>query len=326
MKKILIISDGNPGHYNQSRAVADAIKEIFPAEDRIIEVKLRKVLKPIIRFLLNSKLNFIFKNNPIGAVKLFYKDFDFDFKPDIIISSGKNTSFLNGLFGLSNDNKNFFIGNPKKLDNNLFTAVFTVLELGFDNEIIIETAPTKISVPNIESFIEEYGLNPEYNFFALLIGGDGAGYRYTEEDIGNLIKLVNENSNAKWLVTTSRRTDEKFEELMEKEMNAEIFTPYNKEPKKVVSSFMALSDAVFVTEDSTSMIGEGIASQKPVFSLIPKVYQNEDNYEKIINKFVFKKRLKRLNLDEDRDIDLNNFAPLKQTSKDEIIEKIKRYL
>jgi len=327
MKKVLILSDSRAGHFNQSLAVVEAIKSFASVEEVYIEVKVKKIGKYLLRILLNSKMGRkLFENRPSSKlIQRFYAGYAWDGKPDIIISSGKDTSLLNAMLALMYGSTNFFIGNPKKLDHNLFSAVFSVLDLGFDNQIVLNVAPTRSYSGDLATFAATYDLNPQYEYYTLLIGGNGSGYRFEEEDIDALIAFVNATADkVKWLVTTSRRTPEAYERKMEKEMQAECFIAFHKNPQKVVAGFLELSSAVFVSEESASMVSEGVAAQKPVVTLAPKQYDVDENYDHILGKFEGKGFIKRVDISAlNRYIlDLDDFVLLERTSMDEIAQKL----
>ena len=331
MKKLFVISDGRAGHYNQSLAVADALGTIDETEVRYIEVKVRKFGKYLLRMLLNTVWgrNF-FKHFPSSVwVKLFYRGYEEKERPGIIVSAGKDTSLLNALLASMYGSMNFFIGHPKKLDHTLFTAVLTVLDLGFENQILLDVAPTRAYSGDIKAFMSKFHLAPEENYYALLIGGDGSGYRYDEEDIDRLIAFVNSSSDRiRWLVTTSRRTPEVFERKMEREMHTACFIAYHKDPQKVVAGFLALSKMIFVTQESASMVSEGVAAGKPVVTLVPKVADPENNYRKILENFSSRKRLLPVNISDLSRMEFNvgELTPLTRDSIEEISEKLKGFL
>jgi len=328
MKKVLILSDGRPGHFNQTLAVAEAIKKIDAVEVKYIEVKVKKFGKYFLRTFLNTKLGKKLSKSAylLNRISWFYEGYTWDQKPDIIISAGKDTSLLNALLALSYGSKNFFIGHPKKLDHHLFTAILTVLDLGYDNQIVLDVAPTRPYRGDLKEFSHKYNLDLQGTYYTLLIGGDGSGYQFTSEDIEHLISFVNATEDkVKWLVTTSRRTPKVYEEKMEKEMNTECFIAFNKNPQKVVAGFLELSSAVFVTEESASMVSEAVASGKPVFTLVPKTYDVDKSYQQILKKFENAKRIKSMDLSllDKKVLDSNLFSPVERTSIDEIVEKLR---
>jgi len=331
MKKVLILSDNRAGHFNQSLAVAEAIKSLGTVEEVYVEVKVKKLEKYLLRMLLNSKTGRkLFENRPSSKmIQKFYDGYEWDGKPDIIISSGKDTSLLNAMLALMYGSTNFFIGNPKKLDQHLFSGVISVLDLGFDNQIVLDVAPTRSYKGDLTAFAAIYDLDPHYEYYTLLIGGDGSGYRFEEEDIEQLIAFVNATADkVKWLVTTSRRTPEAYETKMEKEMRTECFIAFHKNPQKVVAGFLELSTAVFVTEESASMVSEGVASRKPVVTLAPEHHDADKNYQKILQKFSIEKRIQRVEISklENFEIDLKDFRLLEHDSCNEIAKKLKDHL
>ncbi len=331
MKKVLILSDSRAGHFNQSLAVAEAIKSFGPVEEIYVEVKVKKLGKYFLRMLLNSKMGRkLFKNRPsLQMIHTFYDGYEWDGKPDIIISSGKDTSLLNAMLALMYGSTNFFIGNPKKLDHHLFSGVISVLDLGFDNQIVLDVAPTRSYKGDLTAFAAIYDLDPHYEYYTLLIGGDGSGYRFEEEDIEQLITFVNATADkVKWLVTTSRRTPEAYEAKMEKEMNAECFIAFHKNPQKVVAGFLELSSAVFVTEESASMVSEGVACGKPVVALAPKHHDADKSYQKILQKFSTGKRIQRVEISklENFEINVDDFSLLELDSCGEIAKKLEDHL
>ena len=331
MKKVLILSDRRAGHFNQSLAVAEAIKSLGPVEEIYVEVKVKKLGKYFLRILLNSKMGRkLFQGRPsLKLIQRFYDGYGWDVKPDIIISSGKDTSLLNAMLALMYGGKNFFIGNPKKLDHSLFSGVISVLDLGFDNQIVLDVAPTLSYKGDLTAFAAIYDLDPHYEYYTLLIGGDGSGYQFKEEDIEQLTAFVNATADkVKWLVTTSRRTLEVYESKMEKEMQAECFIAFHKNPQKVVAGFLELSSAVFVTEESASMISEGVASRKPVVALAPEHHDADKSYQKILQKFSTEKRIQRVGISklENFEIDLEDFRLLELDSCKEIAKKLEDHL
>lgn len=331
MKKVLILSDSRAGHFNQSLAVSEAIQSFGPVEEVYVEVKVKKLGKYFLRILLNSRIGrSLFKNRPsLKLIQTFYEGYEWNGKPDIIISAGKDTSLINAMLALMYESINFFIGNPKKLEHHLFSGVLTVLNRGFDNQIVLNVAPTKSYSGDLTEFTRTYKLESHYEYYTLLIGGDGSGYKFGEEDIDKLITFVNTTaSKVKWLVTTSRRTSEVYEEKMEKEMQTECFIAYHKNPQKVVAGFLELSTAVFVTEESASMVSESVAFKKPTIALAPKQYSADKSYQKILHKFSLEKRIQRVEISrlDNFEVDLENFKLLELDSCNEIAKKLKSHL
>ena len=337
MKKILVIRDFKIGHYNQTDGIVKAFEKLFPCEVKIIQVKLRmKVLRKVLNLLLNTQWirGLLQHSDSLTYLKYFYKGVSTKEQLgnyDFVVSTGGDTSFINAWVALATDARNFLNGRPRNLDSNLFTSIFLVIDLGFPNQIVLNVAPTIITKEDKEetgAFFTEYQLDKKKRYFVLLIGGDGSGYHYNKNDIKALIKGVNYTSQTlgiSWLVTTSRRTKIEYEDLMERELKSALFIAYNKNPKNVVKKFLAVGEAIFVTEDSGSMISEGISSKKPIFTLYPQKMYPDQNYRTLLKKFVDEKRIKRILMSQFNSemLDFNDFEMIKDDSYIEISKKIK---
>jgi len=325
---IVVIKDNKPGHYNQSFAVAETLNQMSNGKILSVDVEIRKISKYILRFLLNGKITRVWLGKYFKKEWLwfFYKiGKQIKETPDIVVSSGRDTSLLTALFGLIYGAKTLFIGNPKKLDHMLFTSVLTILDLQLENQIVLDTVPSRPLNSNMEIFCHTYKLDQKKTYYTLLIGGDGAGYQYNEEEYDTLIKFVNSTSkNVNWLVTTSRRTPERLEAKMQQEMETAVFIAYNREPKKVISDFLALSEMIFVTEESASMVSESVGAQKQVATLVPKIAKPEKAYQQILEQLVDKKRICRYRISSlaYEDVDECMCEPLQRTSEEELKEKL----
>jgi len=326
--RVAVLKDNKAGHYNQSLAVSKAIQELYEdIQVDIYNIKVYKLSKYLLRFMLNNHFGrkLLSKSFSLKFVKFFYKIDKPLSEADIIVSSGKDTSMLNIWLKLVYEAKSIYIGHPKKLNYKLFDIVFTILDLGFENQIVLNVSPTLPYSGDIEKFCKEYNLDINDSYYTLLIGGDGSGYQYSEKEYDNLISFVNSHQEKKWLVTTSRRTPLHIEKKMQKDMKCAIFVAYNQEPKKVVGAFLKLCDMAFVTQESASMLNEAISFQKPVISLYPKDKKEEDNYKAILNNLSKKEYIYMQDINELREFRVEDIKlkTLKQNSIDEMIEKLK---
>ena len=304
--RVLFLKDDKPGHYNQTEGLLLYLREIFPnLEVEYIEVEIKsKFSRKILRYLLNNFSSFFEKKSRLKYISFFYKKFELPKKnPDLIISTGGNVSNINAWFAKTYSCKNILNGALRGLKEELFTYVTTVIDLGYKNQIILDVAPSLITKEKLElsanKFLEEKNLLKDTIYYCLLIGGDGAGYKYDDkfyDDLIAFVKNLSKEKNIKWLITTSRRTPEKIEEKLKNNLKdfCAYFVDYNKNPQKVMLAFLGLSEKVFVTEESSSMISEAISSGKNVFTLGNEYSNTDENYKKILEKFVKNNFIKRI--------------------------------
>ncbi len=341
--RILKITDGKPGHITVSDGTIEAIRKNHTVE--IIELKVQLRVKFFSNFLKFIFINdWLFKKIILHdwIINFFYKYYK---KPnqqvDLIVSTGGDTSFINIWLSNSLNIKNIFCSSLRGLKSEHFFLVITTLESRFKNSIKLELAPTKIGshniVNDITKFCDENKIAKNKKYFVLLIGGDGAGYKYTKSDYGDLVKnfmnLVVKN-NAKGLITTSRRTGAENEMFLEhlftecdKHISYSVY--FNKKPEKVVAIYLELASAIFVTEESGSMITESLFHKKSVFALYPLQVKEQKRYKLFLDDLRNKKRIKSLSIKKglaDCNINESDFIYLEKDPIEDLAEKIQPFL
>ena len=341
--KILKITDGKAGHITVTDGVIEAIKKHQQVQIVELNVTLRvKFFLTLLKFIFNSdQLNKMISISD-RFIPLFYKNYEKQNQQiDIIISSGGDTSFINiwlsNLLGVPN----IYCSGLRGMKPERFSLLVSTLDLGLNNSITLEIAPTKVGsdlISDIASlFCKERGLDEEEKYFALMIGGDGAGYSFKEKDFENLVKNFMDlvvKSNAKALITTSRRTGAENENFLKEQFakykeHIAYSVYYHQDPEKVVAVYLHLASAIFVTEESGSMITESLFSKKPLFTLRPQTVKDQKRYQLFLDDLYHKKRMRVLNLEDDfSDIDIESceLSYIEKTPIEELAEKIEPYM
>ncbi len=309
-----MIKDKRAGHYNQTIGIAKSLELVYDdVKIEYMDIEIRnKILRKILTHILNYTKIFTRDKNSLKYVKLFFKKISLPKStPNLIISTGGDTANLNAWFAKVYGAKNIFNGRLRGQKENLYTIITTVIPLGYKNEIVIDVAPSIISKKKLinksQLFRQEKGLQKRY--YTLLIGGNGAGYRYDKDFYNKLIeftKNIAKKDKIRWLITTSRRTPLEFENMIKNETKeyCDYFVDYNKYPQKVMIPFLGIGEKIFVTEDSSSMISEAITSNKPVITLFAKK-TDDKNYNKILDKFEREKKIKRVCLINQKKLNLD---------------------
>jgi len=341
--KILKITDGKAGHITVTDGVIEAIQKNYQVHIIELKVTLRvKFFLTILKFIFNNDWLNAKARNIDWLMTFFYKKYE---KPnqhiDLIISSGGDTSFINIWLAGVLEVKNIYCSGLRGIKPERFSLIISTLELDLKNSIKLEVAPTKVGSHNLSNkvtkFCEDKRIDKKGKYFVLLIGGNGAGYKYKNKDfeklVKNFMKLVIKNS-AKALITTSRRTgieNEKFlEDQFSKYHEHIAYNVYfNQNPEKVVAIYLDLASAVFVTEESGSMITESLFCKKPLFTFRPKQVMDQERYKVFLDDLFSKHRMIHLNAEDDwSTINLNefDFSYIKKTPIDDLSEKIQPYL
>ncbi|ACL71573.1 nucleoside-diphosphate-sugar epimerase-like protein [Thioalkalivibrio sulfidiphilus HL-EbGr7] len=275
-----ILSDGNPGHYNQSAAIADRLSLTHEVTFDWIDAKLN--LRGVLRPLLATALN-VFKGKltPAFIEKIYTIPEGIPEKrPDLIVSSGGKTAFLNIMLGRLTHAKTLFIGTPPGINCRQFTRLFVLEHLPrCPDSLLLDIIPTRITPQKIEEaglqYLSERGIRGQ-RLWCMLIGGSSRSHHYSDKDWLELAQGMNslaEKYGIKWLVTTSRRTDPAAERILSGNLqprHVQDAAYWGIEPRKVVSAFLGASEVVFSTQDSLTMLTEAMMSGKPAWAIYPR--------------------------------------------------------
>jgi mitochondrial fission protein ELM1 len=259
-----VISDGRRGIENQALGLAEAA-----ARMRRLDVGV-KTLSAGMRFKsLPPGLQFAFKSDPqsYGLCAPY---------PDIVIGCGRQA--IAPLRALKNrTKKNIFtvyIQDPRS-DTNQFDLVIAPEHDGISGENVL----SMIGSPNR---ITDDRLNDEKLKFAkslkllqapraaMLIGGHSKTHKLDKECHTSHIKAAHDilDQGGSLMVTTSRRTPEfAIAAYTELAINNNQVWFWDGTGENPYFAFLAASDVILVTEDSTNMLTEACSTGKPVFTL-----------------------------------------------------------
>ena len=287
-KKIVILSDGKPGHYNQSLGIMDQLSD---DEYQLVEINFRsKWHDNILRIFLSlfpggkladkviwSILFFSLTEETISKLKNIQS-------VALILSTGSSVAAVNLLLGQLLAAKTVTCRPPSPVGTRQFDlAILPRLYWRQPERInVCRTlgVPNRISPERLEHFrpLSQKVSSSQRSKIGLLIGGNSPLHNMSKKVatrwIDFLIQLV---KSRKWqvLLSTSRRTPKVIEEYIAdiiKDRNDDF--PINLFSHQTPSSsqfkfehILANSDLLLVTEDSFSMVCEACSSGKPVVIL-----------------------------------------------------------
>jgi len=236
---IVYVSDGKAGHRSQAVGLYKAMQRQSADEVTFEEVSIDQL--PVFSLFLA-----IFKKS-IVALKQ---------PPDYIFGVGSHTQFRALLLGqIYPEAKTIILMKPN------FPVTW------FDYAII----PEHDSVEASEHVITTQGaLNPivneqrhQPNRFLIALGGSSKRHQWNEAKVLDAIQqIVNLHPQAEIILTTSRRTPKEFlAHLNEKSFKSQLkIFPVEKTPQGWIFEEMQKAEAVWVTEDSVSMIFEALTA------------------------------------------------------------------
>ena len=182
---------------------------------------------------------------------------------------------------------NLFCGQTRGLRDELFTGILTAYPgHETDPRYIFSSTPVPIEPAELAksgAALRERAQLGQARLWSLLVGGDGAGYRYTEADWRALaagLKSLAQRHAIRWLIATSRRSGSLPETILATELDATVLaaaTFINTGSRKDASypEILGAAERHFATEDSHMMITEAIATGCPVHTLRPAEYRTD---------------------------------------------------
>lgn len=286
MKRILIISDGKPGHLNQSIAFCK-IKDV---SYDILEVKFKSKFHKALSYLFDRFdffTDFLFED---------YKKYYFDFY-DAVVSTGSGTYYFNKFIGQKYNKKSIALMLPKSYK---FKNFYYIIAQEHDNPVRLDnilTLPLNLSYPKEKGYVKKV---EDKKSLAVIIGGDNDVFNMEYELIKDELDYIFEKypEYLKY-VTTSRRTSKLIENLVDK-YKFDYKLIYSKEPNiNPIGDFIAVCDEFFITTDSTSMLSEVRANSDVKINIIDLDSKKENT-----------KFHRLVNIIEDMDNEKINFAKL----------------
>ncbi len=269
--RIIIMSDGRPGHFNLSEGIAAAIEKLRPAATESYEVRRGRWAGGVLAAATRAKL-------PARAMLQHVYGAEESAVPpcDVIVSAGAETLAASIWLARARGIPNIFYGSLRFFDPYDFSLVLTSYQRNADkprHALALKPSrfdPDTAPPPPIPSQAGK-------RTFGLLIGGNAGGIRFSRSDWDHLVNMLRQpktGAGPHWLVANSRRTpDEISDELANeaKQPGSPIgqFLDVRTAGPGTLAPLLARCDAVLCTADSSSMISECVWSRKPTLALAP---------------------------------------------------------
>ncbi len=286
MKRILIISDGKPGHLNQSIAFCK-IKDV---SYDILEVKFKSKFHKALSYLfdkLGYYTDFLFTD-----YKKYYGDFY-----DAVISAGSGTYYFNKYISKKYNKKAIALMLPKSYK---YKDFYYIIAQEHDNPVRLDnilTLPLNLSFPREKGYVKKIEGKKS---LAIIIGGDNDVFDMEHELIKDeLDDIFEKYPDYLKYITTSRRTSKEIENLIN-EYKFDYKLIYSEEPNiNPIGDFIAVCDEFFITTDSTSMLSEVRANSNAIINIVDLDSKKENTkYHRLVK------------IIEDMDDEKVNFAKL----------------
>jgi mitochondrial fission protein ELM1 len=284
--KILVLSDGKPGHYNQSLGIIDRFDNIYTQTIQIIfKKKWRDNLIRIFGYifgglrgsncLITSVLRWGLEKSSANEL-LNARDFD------LILSTGSSVASPNLLMSKIIKAKSVVCTRPSPLGIKHFDLAIlpehsrprkipknVVMTFGVPNRI----TPKSVRIAGLD--LSQKNSISDKRIIGILLGGDDPYYSIPvgmASSLSDILLDVCNQINTQIAITTSRRTCDSAEEILKSKLKADpacCFFVSAKESNQgnVVQGILGISNIAIVTEDSFSMVCESASSGKRIIIL-----------------------------------------------------------
>jgi lauroyl/myristoyl acyltransferase/mitochondrial fission protein ELM1 len=283
---IVILSDLKAGHLKQSQAFVSIFKEQdYLIRSKIIEIKYRNIFTRFIseacalfsgRSCLGcgSCLKYILKKEVAKELEKSYAD--------IVVSAGSIAAPINRVFSSNLGAKAVVILRPNVPLHKFDLSIIPEHDrIAVKNMVKIKGAlcypdEVKNKAKDCKAFFN-LSDSKKISFF---LGGplyDSKKYTYNLKAFIEKIKEFSLKNNYKILLSTSRRTQKDIEGLVEEKLGVFPNTEAAVYPGRVnydfvFDGFVSLSEIVFISNESISMISETLALKKPCVCLLLEQY------------------------------------------------------
>ena len=256
LRRALILSDGKPGHRNQAIALASHLDLSFD----MIEVHFR--------LRLSKGLSYLLDHLHLYCPRLFSLSSSIDAVYCVLIAAGSESYYAAKTIGRARD----------------IPVVAVMLPKGYrydDFKLIIASEHDKpprlsniLAIPVNPCWVEPAGLvelPSGERLVSLVIGGSNQVYDMNSESLREIIEDVfHKFKSFQVMVATSRRTSKDVDAMLRAFPFTRRFL-YSEDPVNPIPDFLALSDYVFLTADSTSMISEAVSFGSACVEVIPLI-------------------------------------------------------
>jgi len=249
--KALIVSDGKPGHFNQSIALCRYKNWNY----EIVTVKYKSKFSKLCSYILD-KLG-------IYSELLFASDI----KPvniSVVVSTGSTTYYPAKTFAINLHAKNIAIMLPKGYRYD-FDYILAQAHDNPPNQKNIIKLPINLVLTtpeyNQEEMTKRFIFDNSKKYIGVIIGGPNSIFSISIEDLKPLFEYLFSLDSVNIVVTTSRRTPKEIEEWLAS-LPLSYLLRYSLDTFNPIPAFLQNCQNIVITSDSTSMISEAVSYGK----------------------------------------------------------------
>lgn len=275
-RRTVIISDGIRGHYHQSLGVAEWMERLSgtPLDPSTLVIPELSIFDRVLKLKLFVRGLEVhggsYSREWLKSMGVRYSKYEEG--TTLFISAGSRAAPFCLALAKATHNKCAVLMTPSVLGTKSFNYAIVPEHDNpspkATNVITTLGAPNHIYIPSLKEIASHYfaGKNLEgRKVIAILIGGSDANYRINSRWARDALTPLKNIRDAKFLITTSRRTGEGVENTVEEifagNPNLAYMFLYSRTPNQnSITAILGAATHVIVTEDSVSMVSEAITA------------------------------------------------------------------
>lgn len=260
--------------------------------------------------------------------------------PDLIISAGGATLPANVALARYYSVPNVFSGSLRNAGAKCFAAVLTPYEdLGGQPRHIVLPKPSSVDPDQmgpVNLLRDHEAGKAEPLTGALLVGGPSGCHSYADEEWKLVTELLTAEDAGpfRWRVTNSPRTPPEVSDALAEAARTSgwiiEFVDFRDAGPGSVAPLLGQADFVVCTEDSSSMLVEGVCAQRPTVALLPRDRRLTRREDVMLSGLCSRNLLGQLRLEEGLERDLGNvlaaLEPMTTNHLDDLADALERQL
>ena len=273
----LLLSDGRPGHSNLSLGLLAALEGIRPVTTNRIEVT---------RGRWRGAPVAVWSNLRLAPAQLLSVVYGLDAKQlpktDLVVSAGAETLGANVACARVLGAANVFYGSLRLFRPKSFDLVLTSYPANASRSRHAFAPKPSPSAAALWKRGPRTAGKPAVRL-ALLVGGNSGESTFTNadwEDLFGLVSMLAYTQGIQWLITNSRRTPDAVSDRLAS-LPCQRYVDVRGATVETLADILADSDAVLVTDESSSMVSDAVATGLAVLGLAPahhRLTANELSY------------------------------------------------
>ena len=267
MSRALIVSDGRPGHLNQSLALAKYLGITADVHE----------VSP--RFRWSKALSYLLDKAGIYTGRLFtgHDQVHTSVKYDLVIGAGSSTYYMTKVLAKELGAKSVTMMLPRGYHYD-FDLIFAPKH---DNPPV---RPNLVEIPANFAYVEPHGIyQTSKRSIGIVIGGDNKVFSMSEKLLQEqLDAIIAHYGDYEVAVTTSPRTPESVVSMLKK-YAFDYSVIYSEDPVNPIPDFLDQCETVFITSDSTSMISEAVSYGSANVIVLPLESDRESKFTRLVD-------------------------------------------